>query len=158
MRTLIFLALSGLACFSYGDNKAGTVSESSPFKKIDITLGKISLTVELADTPDLRARGLMNRSSLSDREGMLFVFADEMKLSFWMKNTLIPLSIGFFNKSGKLLQITDMEPASPLEINPQIYSSSKPAKYALEVPRGWFKRQSIKVGDIMKLPSQVGGK
>lgn len=114
-------------------------------KKISIQ-GKI-ITVELADNEEKSQLGLMYRTKLNENEGMLFVFDDESVKNFWMKNTFIPLSIGFFDKNKTLVDVQDMEPVkSELQTNIPSYESKKPAKYALEVTRGWYKKHKIKLG------------
>lgn len=83
---------------------------------------------------------------------MLFIFDREQTLSFWMKNTFIPLSIGFFDDSKRLVDIQDMSPASSLmQAKFPSYASRKPAKYALEVNQGWFSRHNIGLGTTFKL-------
>jgi uncharacterized membrane protein (UPF0127 family) len=102
----------------------------------------LSLELEIARTEAERARGLMYRKSLNDGKGMLFVFEKDEILSFWMKNTLIPLSIAFIASDGRILEIRDMEPESLIPVK-----SSRSVRYALEVPRGWFDRAGVKPGD-----------
>ena len=77
----------------------------------------------------------MFREELPEDRGMLFVFPDERVLEFWMRNTEIPLSIAFADASGRIVRIADMEPLSDAPV-----SSGAPARYALEVNRGWFAR------------------
>jgi hypothetical protein len=103
------------------------------------------LKVEVATTPEQKAQGLMLRTQLKEGEGMLFVFPFEQPLSFWMKNTLIPLSIGFFDKNQVLIEVLDMDPViGPVrEEELPRYASSRPAKFALEVPKGWFAKKKI---------------
>ena len=101
---------------------------------------------EIADDSDLREHGLMFREKLADNTGMLFIFENEQPLNFWMKNTLIPLSIGFFSKAKKLIDIQEMVPAVMGDQDPQHYPSSGPAMYALEMPKGWFARNKIARG------------
>lgn len=112
-----------------------------------IDVGGHKLDVSIADTDDRREVGLMWRKKLGEEQGMLFIYDYPQTLSFWMKNTYIPLSVGFFDKRKVLLQITDM----PVEANPQnpkhSYKSNGPAVYALEVPIGWFTRMNIKPGE-----------
>ncbi|MDR0584164.1 MAG: DUF192 domain-containing protein, partial [Treponema sp.] len=103
------------------------------------------LKVELARTPEERSRGLMHRKNLADGEGMLFIFERDQALSFWMKDTLIPLSIAFIASDGRIVEIRDMR---PLDLNP--VKSSRSVRYALEVPQGWFERAGIKPGDTVK--------
>lgn len=118
------------------------------FRVQQIRVGKTPLAVEIADTPEKTAQGLMYRTSMGENEGMLFIFQDVQLRSFWMKNTFLPLSIGFFDEGRALLEILDMEPVkSEMEMRPPSYMSQKPAKYALEVNRGWFQKHKIKVGD-----------
>jgi len=116
------------------------------FRKTKISVDGNLLTIEVADNDQKRQRGLMNRTHLAENEGMLFIFEDEQSLSFWMKNTLIPLDIGFFDRDQKLIDFQSMQPASEIELHPQVYISKKPAKYALEVPFSWFSRHKIKLG------------
>lgn len=114
-------------------------------KKIDLTIDGHLFSVEVAQTFDERAKGLMRRNSMSQNEGMLFVFEKEQKLSFWMKNTKIPLSIAYINKAGEIKEIYDMEPFS-LKPVPSIYS----CMYALEVNQGRFEELGIEVGDLIE--------
>jgi uncharacterized protein len=121
-----------------------------PFTKKVIKINSVPLTVELADTPEKSSRGLMFRTELKEGTGMLFIFKDVDIRNFWMKNTFIPLSIGFFDGDRKLIDIQDMKPVkSEMEMNPSTYSSRAPAKFALEVPKGWFTRKKIKIGAIL---------
>ncbi|HPS59065.1 MAG TPA: DUF192 domain-containing protein [Spirochaetota bacterium] len=107
--------------------------------------GKIPISIEIADTQPEKEKGLMFRSSLPYDRGMLFVFDSERSLSFWMKNTYIPLDIAYISSKGIINEIYRME---PLDYS-IVYPSKKPAKYALEVNAGWFKKNGIEPG--MKL-------
>ena len=111
-----------------------------------LEINRVTLTVEIADTPASRDRGLMHRDSLDGGHGMLFVYDKPSKLSFWMKNTRIPLSIGFFNEEKRLLQIEDMNPPKSKTAPLALYNSLLPAQYALEVPQGWFTQHKITPG------------
>ena len=115
-----------------------------------ISIKGYTLTVELATTPAARACGLSHRDELPKNHGMLFIYPDLRPISFWMKDTKIPLSIAFLDDSGKIFSIQDMIPVQ----TDRIYHSSRPASYALEVNQGWFSRNRIDVGDVveMKLP------
>jgi len=108
--------------------------------------GRLSIKAELARTPDQRQQGLMHRKELKDGEGMLFIFDSDQLLSFWMKNTLIPLSIAYIASDGRILEIYDMEPGN---LNPVM--SSRSARYALEVPQGWFIRTDLAPGDRLDI-------
>jgi len=123
--------------------------ESVSFKTQDIVFNNgVKLKAEMAVTPQQRAQGLMYRTQLAAGNGMLFVFDREEVQDFWMKNTFISLSIGFFDKNKKLLEILDMEPPQGPVRDDQLprYASQKSALYALEVPKGWFAKQKIKPG------------
>lgn len=118
------------------------------FKKQKISFLQTQLTVEVADSPEKTEHGLMFRKTLPADQGMLFVFPETEMRTFWMKNTFIPLTIGFFDEQRTLVDIQDMEPVkSEIESRPPTYNSKKPAKYCLEVNRGWFAKHKIKVGD-----------
>ena len=102
----------------------------------------LKITAELAKTDEERSKGLMFRKKLPDGEGMLFIFDRDQQLSFWMKNTSIPLSIAYISSEGIIIDIKDMKPHDE---NPVL--SSRMVRYALEVPQGWFTRAGIKQGD-----------
>jgi uncharacterized membrane protein (UPF0127 family) len=101
------------------------------------------LTIELAVTPYTRACGLSRRPGLPEDRGMLFVFPKPQKLSFWMKDTLISLSIAFLDDKGRIVDIQDMDPTAPRKF----HISPVPGRYALEVNRGWFEKNGVGVGD-----------
>tara|TARA_B100000927_G_scaffold285844_1_gene276465 strand:+ start:581 stop:1300 length:720 start_codon:yes stop_codon:yes gene_type:complete len=107
-----------------------------------IKIGNISLKVEVALTKEEQEKGLKNRNTLPDNQGMLFSYPDEKFREFWMKNTAIPLSIAFIDKDKKITEIVDMEP-----YNEKTIKSKSQAKWALEVNKGWFKKNNISVGD-----------
>ncbi|MCA3748442.1 MAG: DUF192 domain-containing protein [Rubrobacter sp.] len=91
----------------------------------------------------------MYRTALGEDRGMLFVFDRERRLSFWMRNTLIPLSIAYIDSEGRIVDIQDMK---PLDDDPPHYVSAEPAMYALEVNRGFFEERGVEVGDTVELP------
>ncbi len=124
-------------------------AEEIVFKRQWIEIGGTSIEVEIADSPEKWARGLMFRDKLSNAEGMLFVFKETKIQRFWMKNTKIPLSIGFFDDQRKLMELVDMDPGfGKSDEKLRVYSSKRPAKFALEVNRGWFLAKQIDVGRI----------
>jgi uncharacterized membrane protein (UPF0127 family) len=108
------------------------------------------LKVELARTEDERARGLKFRSILPRDEGMYFVFEEERELSFYMRDTRIPLSIAFIRSDEVIESVADM---IPLDERP-VYSKG-PAQFALEANRGWFKNHGIRPGDKVVLEGNV---
>ncbi|GHV20009.1 hypothetical protein FACS189494_02900 [Spirochaetia bacterium] len=107
----------------------------------------VVVEAEVARTDEERNMGLMWRKSLSDGKGMLFVYDRDRIMAFWMKNTLIPLSIAFMAKDGTVLEIHDMQPQSTMSIK-----SARSMRYALEVPQGWFKRAGVSVGSKAGIP------
>jgi len=107
-----------------------------------IQLNDQPLSVEIASTEAERAKGLMEREVLPENDGMLFIYPKPQILSFWMKNTRIPLSIGFFDENRSLINIEQMDPPDGSEL--RTYKSKRPARYALEVPQGWFERHDVR--------------
>jgi uncharacterized protein len=117
---------------------------------IDTSEGKkVEVRVEVADDVNEQAKGLMYRKSLGEDRGMLFVYPAERELSYWMRNTLIPLSIAYIDSEGRIVDILDMK---PLDDNPPHYVSSEPVQYALEVNKGFFEKKGVKEGDHAELP------
>ena len=106
-------------------------------------------TIELARTPEEMERGLMFRDRLQSDHGMLFLFPDEREVSFWMKNTLIPLDLIFADASGRILRIA--ERAVPLST--ELIPSQAPVRAVLEVNGGTAERLHIKVGDRLIYPA-----
>jgi hypothetical protein len=96
----------------------------------------------------------MGRKSLPEGTGMLFVFEKPAYLSFWMKDTFIPLSIGFFAADKTLLGTADMAPLPRGAKSTPSYDSPGPAQYALEVPQGWFEKNRIEPGMKFTLHDQ----
>jgi uncharacterized membrane protein (UPF0127 family) len=107
--------------------------------------------VEVASTPQTRATGLMNRFSLQQDHGMLFVFESPQPLAFWMKNTYIPLSIAFVDERGRIVNIENMRPQDE-----STHWSKGPARYALEMRQGWFAARGIGAGDVVEGLPQSG--
>ncbi len=111
-----------------------------------------TLSVEIARTIEARSQGLMYRTSLPEDAGMLFVFDEDARIGFWMKNTLIPLSIGFIDRTWRLLEILDMKVAPDPEAGPfDIYTPAQAYRYALEVNQGYFTRKGITPGARFEL-------
>jgi len=103
--------------------------------------------VEVADSAEERTRGLMFREGLPEDEGMLFVFDGDTTSGFWMKDTLIPLSIAFLTSDGAIIDIQDLE---PLDVT--LHYAPSPHRWAVEANRGWFERNGVQVGDQVELP------
>ena len=99
------------------------------------------IRAELAADDSSRMRGLMFRESLRQNAGMLFVFDELTTHCMWMKNTIIPLSVAFLDASARIVNIADMTPHSEAS-----HCASQPARYALEMQRGWFAERGIGPG------------
>lgn len=110
-----------------------------------VRLNGYQFVVEIAENERQRTRGLMYRSAMGGDEGMLFVFDDERVRSFWMKNTLIPLSIAYIDSRGVIVSIADMNPLDETPV-----PSFAPARFALEVNQGRFQELNIKPGMKME--------
>jgi uncharacterized membrane protein (UPF0127 family) len=126
--------------------------ESGPVVRIETAEGgEVVVPVEIADSPEERQVGLMNRESLPEDAGMIFLFDQDEVGGFWMKDTLIPLSIAFADADGTIVSILDMEPceADPCEI----YEPGAPYRSALEVNQGAFSRWGVLEGDRLTLES-----
>lgn len=107
-----------------------------------VVFGADTVRAEIASTSGQREQGLMYREEVPPGTGMLFVFDDEAVRSFWMKNTYVPLDIAYLDSSMRIVDIKRMEPRTE-----ELYESSDPAMFALEVPRGWFEAHGIAEGD-----------
>lgn len=148
------LLLPMVACSS-DDAPASVTSTgsppSAPAVSFTTTSGEaISLSVEVADTPEKRSQGLMGRETLPEDAGMLFTWPDDTESGFWMKDTVIPLSIAFIDAEGKIINIQDMQP-----LDETLHHSPEPYRYALEAAQGWFAENGIAVGDAVRLPESV---
>lgn len=122
------------------------------FSRTKIKIKNKIIVVELARTPEQQEKGLSYRKKINKDHGMLFIFSKEKTLSFWMKNTYIPLSIGFFDKNKTLVDIQKMTIFHEKQFGKTAskpissHQSKKPALYALEVPMGFFKKHKINLG------------
>lgn len=128
-------------------------AKSTPSQRlstIDISLGGRTIAVEVARTESERQTGMMHRKEIGPDEGMLFVFPAPQPLHFYMRNTLVPLSIAFLRSDGVILNIAHMEPLSL-----KTHSSRLPCRFALEMPQGWFEKHGVKEGDRIELPPEV---
>jgi len=109
---------------------------------ISIDIEGHRIRAEVAAKPEDHSRGLMYRRELGTNQGMLFVYEEPEPLSFWMKNTFVPLSIAFIDDQGTIVHIEDMAPQTT-----ESHRSPKAVRYALEVNRGWFAERGIKTGN-----------
>jgi uncharacterized membrane protein (UPF0127 family) len=113
---------------------------------VELRIKDAHIYAEVVSKPEDRALGLMFRRSLAPDSGMLFVFDSPAFQRFWMKNTLIPLSIAYITRDSLISDILEM---APLDTTTP-YISSKPVRYALEMNSGWFQSKGIKSGDTIR--------
>lgn len=125
------------------------IISNNKLKNNYVIINSYTIDVELALTNEERQKGLMGRENLDDGEGMLFVFDDEKKHEFWMKNMIISLDIIWIDSGGKVVHIEKQVP--PCEENCIIYSPLAPAKYVLELNSGSAERLSIENGIEIQL-------
>ena len=111
-------------------------------EEIMLRIGNKAVSAEIANTPQSRERGLMQRDRLCTDCGMLFVFEKAGRYNFWMKDTPLPLSIAFIAADGAIINIAEMQPNTT-----DIHGAEGNALYALEMHSGWFARNRIKPGD-----------
>tara|TARA_B100000989_G_scaffold234700_1_gene181485 strand:+ start:248 stop:655 length:408 start_codon:yes stop_codon:yes gene_type:complete len=115
------------------------VLASSDKQCSSISIEEVNLCVELAISQREKTKGLMYRKDLSNSDGMLFIWKNEGKRCMWMKNTYISLDLGFFREDMTLIEVKGLSPRSLDSV-----CSSEPAKYALELSKGWFSSHNIK--------------
>jgi uncharacterized protein len=145
-------ALALLLVVACGRGDGGLQSSDRPsFPRATVLIetdnGSKLLEVEVAETPDQQSFGLMFRESLDQDSGMVFIFFSPNQGGFWMKNTLIPLSIAFFGVDGEILKILDMEPCQ--EDPCPVYDPGVQYMGALEVNQGAFEKWGVKEGDVL---------
>ena len=119
-----------------------TTVAGAELPQITLSVGSHKLNAEVASDDAQRSTGLMYRRMLPENRGMLFVFTDTALHGMWMKNTYLPLSVAFLDREGVIINIADMEPHAE-----KTHSATRPAKYALEMNHGWFKKRGVKAGD-----------
>ena len=160
-RALACLLVAAVACVACGEDgrerpeqreielPPGAPEFGTGRALIDSEDDSVLLDVEIAQTDEQLAFGLMKREELADDSGMVFLFFEEHRGGFWMKDTLIPLSIAFFDVDGNIVRIMDMEPceADPCEV----YDPGVGYYGALEVQRGAFDEWGVEVGDHIEI-------
>ncbi len=140
IKRLAVLALVGFV----GLVSLGAQAQSGPQPKLPttpLTIGIHVVQAELAMTPEQQATGMMFRTRMGTNEGMLFVNDDVGVRCFWMRNTLVPLTIAFIADDGTIVNTADMEPRSE-----KSHCSAQPVRFALEMNLGWFAKRGIKPG------------
>jgi uncharacterized membrane protein (UPF0127 family) len=112
---------------------------------VPLTAGMHVIQAEVAATPTQQMIGMMGRRSMGTNEGMLFVYEQPDRLCFWMRNTLIPLSIAFVADDGRIVHLADMKP-----LDETSHCSTEPVRFALEMNQGWFAKRGMKKGDRLR--------
>ncbi|MDQ3708393.1 MAG: DUF192 domain-containing protein [Actinomycetota bacterium] len=164
MRLLLVMLLLVAACSSAAPEgeaasaaNAGAGASASDGHTVALTLSgpgsQHTLQVEVADDPEERSRGLMDRTELAADGGMVFRFPSDTDGGFWMKNTRIPLSIAFFNRRGEILRVLDMEPCSADPC--PTYDPEVAYRGALEVNQGYFDELGVEEGWRVGLPDSL---
>lgn len=131
------------------DSSLPTGQDSAPLTRLTFVNkegSEIDLLVETADSPEERSVGLMHRESMPEDQGMLFIFEQEGEHTFYMRNTLIPLSIAFIEGEGAIMEIEDMEP-----LDETLHSPDEDYLYAIEANQGWFARNGIAAGSEVRI-------
>lgn len=120
---------------------SGMVSAQNAMPVMELTAGFHRIEAEVAANDQNRQVGLMNRKSMAQQRGMLFVFPQANTHCMWMRNTLLPLSVAFLDEDGVIINVEDMQPQT--ENN---HCARRPARYALEMNLGWFAQRGLKPG------------
>lgn len=124
-----------------------TIESAQPrLPTLKVWLGPHELTAEVARAPRERETGMMFRTNILENEGMLFVFPRPGQVGFWMKNVPIPLSCAYIDPDGVILELHDLEPHEEETVNSQSYR----VQYVLETARGWFDRQGVATGTVVR--------
>jgi uncharacterized protein len=135
------LARAMLTCMLFAAAAAWAQDQPQDLPAATLQVGMYKVRAQLAVTPQQRQIGLMFRREMPMHQGMLFVFDDASPQCFWMRNTLLPLSIAFLADDGSVVNIADMQPQSD-----DSHCSAKPVRYALEMNQGWFAKRGVKPG------------
>ena len=140
MKKLIALAAALAACAAFAQDQP-----QMTLPRVKLNAGMHIIDAQVASTPDQRETGLMFRKEMPQQEGMLFVFEYPSQQCFWMKNTLLPLSVAFVHDDGTIANIEEMQ-AQTLDS----HCSVEPVRYVLEMNKGWFSKKGIKAGSRLE--------
>lgn len=112
---------------------------------VELSVGMHRIEAEVAHTDRNRQLGLMHRTAMPPQRGMVFVFTADARHCMWMRNTLIPLSVAFLDRDGRVLNIEDMKPQTE-----DSHCAAAPARFALEMNRGWFAERGVGGGSVIR--------
>jgi hypothetical protein len=155
-RIFLFVLVVVVSFGIHGCNKpaANTAATPTPFKTpipsapqpklqtINLFIGTNVMATELALKPIEMQTGMMFRTNMPENEGMLFVFPQPYRASFWMKNTVLPLSAAYIDPDGVIQEIHDLQPGDTNSVQ----AATENIQYVLETPQGWFQRHNVSVG------------
>ena len=141
------LLLSTLLSACGGSDAAKNAGPKSVDDRFAIQVGSQTVQMQIAALPPELQKGLMFRKTMADNEGMLFVFTTGQQQGFWMRNTTLPLDIGYFDPSGELKEVY---PMYPLDERP-VTSRGRDIQFCLEMNQGWFKAHDVKPGAKLDL-------
>ena len=163
MKFIVAILTSLFIGISFSAQAAEKFKHPVQFKKLKISIAykkvKKYLNVDLAQTPQQHAYGMMNRTALAPDEGMLFEFTDSQVREFWMKDTLVDLDIAYIDMNKKIIDIQTMKAVtSMIQKDLPTYPSSGPAQYALEMKSGWFKKNGFTRGASMSFMARPKSK
>lgn len=131
--------LAALSCLS--PQAQAQDSAQMSLQRVTLNAGIHNIDVQIAQTPQQQAIGLMYRTSMPSNEGMLFVFPNANKQCFWMKNTVLSLTAAFIADDGTIVNLENMQPQTT-----EPHCSKRPVRYVLEMNQGWFAHKGIKAG------------
>jgi uncharacterized membrane protein (UPF0127 family) len=150
VRVLLSIAIVSVACASEAppdDTGDGGLARGTLV--IETDGGEVPISVEIAETPEQKARGLMGRTFLPPNAGMVFLEQEPTTTGFWMKDTLIPLSIAFWGQDRRIFRILDMEPCGTDDC--PTYEPRGEWVGAAEVNQGFFEERGVQTGDRVRL-------
>mgnify|MGYP003333614901 CR=1 FL=1 len=145
MKSPVLSLIAGLSAIAFA---AGAQAQQVPQPTLPIaplSAGIYVIQAEVASTPMQQQIGLMGRTALSSNGGMLFIFDASSLHCMWMRNTLLPLSVAFIDDNGSITNIEDMAPKTE-----NTHCAVRPARYALEMSKGWFAKRGIKPGTTIE--------
>ncbi|MDB5953881.1 DUF192 domain-containing protein [Ramlibacter sp.] len=140
MKKHLALAAALVACAAFAQDQPQTT-----LPRVKLNAGMHIIDAQVASTPNERETGLMFRKEMPQQEGMLFVFEYPSQQCFWMKNTLLPLSVAFVHDDGTIANIEEMQPQTL-----DSHCSVQPVRYVLEMNKGWFAKKGIKAGSRLE--------
>jgi uncharacterized protein len=144
IRHALGAGLTGVCMLVIPMTSSAQSQPQAPLSTIKIKAGPHIITAEVAQEPSERAMGLMLRPTMPANHGMLFVFDRADIHCFWMRNTLLPLTIAWITDDGRIVDFADMQPQSD-----QSHCPKAPARFALEMNKGWFAAKGIKIGSTL---------